>query len=139
MIDRNDIIGEWKLLEFEIEDIKQNKKQWRADSQGILIYTPSGYMSVSINSKIDGDQGSSINKFNSILFYAGTYKLNENGKIIHHVTNASDPNRIGKKMIREGTLIGDSLKLVGDGDFGIATIIWQRIKKMCAKNSSTHV
>lgn len=128
MFDQKDIVGEWKLIVFEIEDLKQNKRIWRKNSCSILIYTSSGYMSVSINGEIDGDPSSVINKFNSILSYAGTYKLEKDGNIIHRVTNASDPSRIGKEMIREGILNGDTLKIIGKGEFGTAVIVWQRIK-----------
>lgn len=67
-------------------------------------------------------------KFKSILFYAGTFEVDGN-KVIHHVTNASDINRVGKDMIREVILENDKLILIAKGDFGLTTLSWRKINK----------
>lgn len=60
----------------------------------------SGYMSVSINKAIEREsENESADLVDSILFYSGTYRI-EGDKIWHHVTNASNPARIGCALIR---------------------------------------
>ena len=127
MITRNDLAGEWELQDFTLEKNDKIPTSWREHCTGLLIYTLSGHMSVSINSKITGDKTLSVNKFESILFYSGTYEVDRN-LIMHNVMNASDPERIGKKLIRESIREGDSLILIGRGEFGVAKLIWKRVK-----------
>jgi hypothetical protein len=121
----NDIIGSWKLTIFEITTSAGVTKPWGNNSHGLLIYTPAYTMSVSINKDIEGDSTNPANRFNSILFYSGTYELKD-GVITHHVTNASDPDRIGKLMMREASINGDVLTLIGSGTFGSARLIWSK-------------
>lgn len=128
MITINNLIGSWKLHDFEIANPAGVAKPWGKNVHGMLIYTPDATMSVSINRDIDGDHSNATNRFNSILFYSGTYELKDN-VITHHVTNASDPDRIGKPMIREASLSDDFLTLVGSGVFGRAKLIWVRHSK----------
>src|SRR5690349_917977 len=105
-----DICGSWALESFEIESPEKKVASWGREAKGLLIYADTGHMSVSINKAVesDPDQTESENLFDSILFYSGTYQLN--GELIRHqVTNASNPSRIGKEMLRyaklEGTLL----------------------------------
>ena len=124
MINKKDIVGEWSLQDFTIES-NDKIRPWRTNAHGLLIYTLSGYMSVSIN----GDEAEKLahsKTANSILFYSGRYRIVEN-MIIHEVINASDANRIGKEMIRTAFQEKDKLILVGKGEFGTATLTWKKI------------
>jgi Lipocalin-like domain len=78
-------------------------------------------MSVSINS----DQAKSP-WLDSLLFYAGTFEISEN-QVIHNVTNATEPKRIGTRMLREAILTGNRLSLIANGDFGTATLVWEKV------------
>lgn len=122
------IAGVWKLKSFYIT--KNGKKtSWGKNMTGMLIYYPTGYMSVSINSKIGKvDKNNSMAILNSILFYSGKYTMKDN-IILHEVENASDPDRIKKIMFREATINGNSLKLIGKGNFWTAELIWNRISQ----------
>lgn len=126
MITIKDLVGEWELSNFIIEKQNGVRKPWGKNMTGLLIYTSNGYMSVSINQAIDKRISSAEDKFKSILFYSGTYEVVED-KIIHHVTNASDLNRIDNDMVREATLDLDKLMLIGHGDFGSAFLTWRKI------------
>ena len=119
-LNSNAVIGSWKLSSFKI---KKNElaKDWRSKANGLLIYTKDGYMSVSINSE-END-----NWLDSILFYAGTYQVND-GKIEHFVLNASSKSRIGRNMVREATLNDKYLTLQAEGDFGEAILVWEKQK-----------
>ena len=123
-----EIVGTWLLEKFEIEDPTGNKRPWGHGCHGTLIYAPSGHMSVSINRQIESksDNGSK-DTMDSILFYAGTYAV-DGSTVVHQVTQASDPNRIGKSLLRHGELAGDTLSLRSPLEsFGTAHLKWKRI------------
>jgi len=126
MLTKKDLAGEWQLQSFNLIKAEQKETPWRKNTHGILIYTLSNYMSVSINGGKNENLLLPENKYNNILFYAGTYEVSNN-KITHFVTNASDPTRIGKNMVREATLDGAQLKLITKTDFGRVALIWERI------------
>ena len=108
------LIGEWSLKSFTLKKESEGRaSDWRGHpSTGMLIYTSSGHMAVSINSSKSSD--SKEEKFDNTLFYSGKYSL-QNGEIHHRVVNASDPDRIGKNLVRE--LIAhseDEIELIGN-------------------------
>ena len=111
--------GSWKLRSFEIVT-EGVSSLWRAKAHGILIYSPYGYMSVSINSEQGTDEW-----VDSVLFYAGTYRV-EGGTVVHDVTNATSASRMGSPMVRAAVLQGDELELSASGDFGKAVLVWGR-------------
>lgn len=125
-----EVAGTYRLLSFEIHQKDGIVRQWSAQVHGTLIYSAEGTMAVSIN----GDRRAASNHpaeglLASILSYAGTYSV-ENGVIRHQVTEASDPERIGKEMVRDARWVSnDELELAGSGDFGRAVLIWKRKAK----------
>lgn len=129
-------IGTWELISFEIEDLEGNRKPWGKNTHGLLIYTPTGHMSVSINKEIElSGEGEAQDIFNSTLFYAGTYSINQGDEVFvrHHVTEASNPSRIGKEMLRHMRFFTDSgentLELSSPKEsFGRGIIIWKKIE-----------
>jgi len=129
MLKQNDLIGSWELEAFQIESTTKKISSWGRNSHGLLIYTDSGHMSVSINRDIEGDPEDPANIFKSILFYSGTYQLKDQ-TIYHQVTNASNPARIGKEMIRYARLEKDRMTLTTpEESFGKAILIWKRVSK----------
>lgn len=125
---KTDVIGTWDLQSFEIEDLQGNLRPWGAGVHGLLLYTNSGHMSVSINKNVEKkSDNDGQNNFDSILFYSGTYSVD--GKIIKHlVTQASNPARIGKEMIRYAVLQGDVLTLESPKEsFGKAILKWKKV------------
>jgi hypothetical protein len=125
---KNKIFGTWLLERFLIESPQKEQRNWGTNTHGLLIYSPSGHMSVSINrdvekkSDVDGQ-----NYFDSILFYSGTFEVD--GEIVkHQVTEASNPNRIGKEQVRFAKLENDILTLTSpDESFGRAILTWKKI------------
>jgi hypothetical protein len=123
--------GSYNLTSFEIEDLQGVTKSWGTNLSGLLIYTPTGHMSVSINKAIENDpeQTDEQNLFDSILFYSGTYAI-EGDLIRHQVMNASNPSRIGKEMLRYASWNPDqsSVTLATPKEsFGRAILTWQKI------------
>ncbi|MBC7457765.1 MAG: lipocalin-like domain-containing protein [Bdellovibrionaceae bacterium] len=114
---QSDLIGSWKLVEFLIEDLTGKTNHWGENCTGLLLYTKDNQMSVSINRKVEAKSDiEEKNFFDSILFYSGVFKtdsVNENNPellknpftnsnitIKHSVQHASNPNRIGKELLR---------------------------------------
>lgn len=123
-----DVVGTWVLESFEIENPQKEKRQWGANSQGLLIYTDNGYMSVSINKTVEAKSNlEAQNLFDSILFYSGTY-LVDGSTVRHKVTQASNPSRIGKEMLRFAELSEGILTLSSpEESFGRAILKWRKV------------
>lgn len=127
----SDVLGSWTLESFEIESPEKKSSPWGKQTAGLLIYGETGHMSVSINKAVEEDpeQTECENLFDSILFYSGTYQL-EGSLIRHQVTNASNPARIGKEMLRFAELSGDVITLTTPEEkFGRAILKWRKIKR----------
>lgn len=125
---KDQIAGVWELEGFLIENPQGETRNWGSNAQGLLIYTESGHMSVSINKDVENKSAvESQNFFDSILFYSGTYSV-DGETIKHKVTQASNPNRIGKELIRFATLEGDLLTLISPAEsFGRAILKWRKV------------
>lgn len=121
-------VGAWKLASFTLTSPQQEPKSWRSHSHGLLIYTANKYMSVSINSEVTSRPTSQEKEIlDSVLFYSGTYEVSEQS-IIHKVTNATDPARIGQNLIRTFHLENNILTLTANGPYGTAELKWEKIK-----------
>lgn len=125
---KNEIVGTWLLESFLIESKQNEKRDWGANVHGLLIYASSGYMSVSINKDVEKKSTVDVqNYFDSILFYSGTFSVD--GLVVkHQVTEASNPNRIGKEQIRYAKLKNNLLTLTSpDESFGRAILTWRKV------------
>lgn len=122
------IFGVWKLESFLIEISNGETRQWGSNTHGLLLYTETGHMSVSINKDVENKSTVDVqNIFDSILFYSGTYSVDGN-TIKHMVTQASNPSRIGKELLRTATLEGNLLTLTSPPEsFGRAILKWRKI------------
>jgi len=122
--------GTYTLESFEIENPEGVCTPWGVNTRGLLIYTPDGYMSVSINKDVDAAQSGDAEFeaiFDSILFYSGTYQL-EGNLIRHQVTQASSPARIGREMLRYASWNGPCVTLVTPKEsFGRAILVWRKV------------
>lgn len=127
-MEKGHFAGTYKLESFEIEEGSGHRRPWGKDVHGLLIYTADGYMSVSINKAVETkSDNDSKNIFDSILFYSGTYQ-SDGGTITHQVTQASNPQRIGKTLMRYANIEGDKVTLSSPKEsFGIAHLTWKRI------------
>lgn len=129
MSTKDQIVGSWRLAAFQIEDVEGNRRDWGNNIHGLLIYAPTGHMSVSINKDIENDpeQSESENRFDSTLFYSGTYVVDGN-TITHKVTEASNPDRIGRDMIRYAEFEKDLVVLTTPKEsFGRAILTWRKV------------
>ncbi|OFZ30735.1 MAG: hypothetical protein A2622_13785 [Bdellovibrionales bacterium RIFCSPHIGHO2_01_FULL_40_29] len=125
---KNQIVGTWLLERFLIETPQNEQRDWGSNAQGLLIYTSSGHMSVSINRDVEKKSDvEAQNYFDSILFYSGTFVVD--GEVVkHQVMQASNPNRIGKEQIRFAKLENNILTLTSPNEsFGRAILTWRKI------------
>ena len=116
---RAELLGVWELVSFTFET-ENGTQPWRREVHGTLIYEPSGYMALAINSAVDDDL-----VYESIFFYSGRFTVAED-TLTHAITNASNPDRIGHHLVRNYRLDGDSLVLSGSDGFGTGEIRWRR-------------
>ena len=125
---KNAVIGVWTLEAFTIFPKEGGSWPWGEGLRGLLIYTESGHVSVSINRNFLPKSGNAEkDALGSVLFYAGTYSV-EGNVIRHQVTQATNPDRIGREMIRFATLENTTLKLATpDEAFGKAELVWRKI------------
>ena len=130
MLSYENIIGTWKLDKFIlVNKADLTEKNWGQNTNGILIYTREGYMSASINSKITAAEVNAEIIGKHSLFYAGTYEIKQD-IVLHHVTNASDPKRIGKIMQRRVVLEDKVLKLTTERDYGEVILTWHKTPEL---------
>lgn len=122
------IQGTWALETFLIENLQNETRPWGQNISGLLIYNPSGHMSVSINKSIEKkSEIEAQNILDSFLFYSGTYSV-EDKTVKHQVTQASNPARIGKEMHRFAVLESGLLTLTSPQEsFGKAILKWRKI------------
>lgn len=124
-----DLVGVWHLNgSFEIEDHDGKKTLWRNSPHGLLIYTEDGHMSVSINAAIEAHPDKK-HILDHVIFYAGRYEFKEPDTVTHHVTNATDLDRIGTNLERKVSLKENTLEIVGQGKHGKAILVWEKEKK----------
>lgn len=125
-MNRQNIIGSWSLESFEIKRPTGDIEKWGSNPHGLLIYAEDGKMSVAINGQISAEEKDPAAKLKSVLFYSGTFEVS-GSRIIHHVTQATDPQRIGRELIRDAKLDDKLLTLTGSGGFGTAIVKWRKI------------
>ena len=125
---KDQILGAWALASFEIETPSGTRRSWGQNAHGLLIYDKTGRMSVSINRDADAATEDKFERiFDSILFYSGRFEVKAT-EIFHTVENASNPERIGKKLVRSAALSGNELTLSSPKeDFGTAHLKWRKL------------
>ena len=127
-INTKNIIGVWSLQSFVITDENNLSKNWGDNVHGTLIYTESGHMSISINRQLVSTDNEFKDIYDAILSYAGIYQINGD-KIIHTVTESSNPARIGQDQVRHAKLDNGHLVLSsGKESFGVARLVWAKLK-----------
>lgn len=121
-----DLVGTYRLQSFQIHRKDGTTSPWAENAHGTLLYGADGSMSVAINgAPVEaGLKGEAL--LAKFLFYSGTYQVAD-GVVRHHVTEATDPQRIGKAMVREARwLAPGELELSATADYGRSVLVWKR-------------
>lgn len=137
----NPFIGAWRLVSYTVEDENHiTAYPMGADAEGVIMYTPDGYMSVQIQEAGRGafenenirrgteDEWAAAGR--SYLAYAGAYEVRE-GEVIHAVGFSLFPNWVGSDLHRFYRFEGDRLYLsTAPEDTGrrtlVSRLVWER-------------
>jgi hypothetical protein len=138
------VIGAWKLQSYESSSIDGSNVTYPlgAHAQGIIMYTPDGYMSAQLmrsdRPHLSGDDmhpdrlDELAAAAGGYLSYSGPYSVVGDGLIAHHIAISLLPNWIGGTQYRAARLHGSVLELsppepilIG-GQHRNARLVWRR-------------
>ena len=136
--------GDWGLVSWTIEypDSGRSTQPFGADAEGLLMYSAGGHMSAILQTRNrpklsranlavvpDAEKAAA---FGSYLQYAGTWTV-QDGKVLHTVRFAMNPNLTGTVQVRAIGFEGDLLVLTAEeplenaGTLRCHRIVWTRI------------
>lgn len=136
----NPLVGAWRLVSYEAHGPGGVLYPLGEDAAGYIMYTPDGYMSVSMMAAgrrnfADGDMLSGTNDekieaAETYVSYCGRYDY-QGDRVVHMVETAFFPNRVGTEQVRYIELHGDTLTLctppmVLGGVSRQGRIVWRR-------------
>lgn len=142
MISKNDLIGAWELESWAIgyADRDDLSYPYGEDPQGLLVYSPDGWMSAAI-ARSDRDQFPADvpyrkvpdelkgRAFSTYFHYAGRYRV-QDGDVIHYVSMSLNPGFPGTEQLRHAELDGHTLVLSGKDSVGeverFHSLVWHR-------------
>ena len=119
------LIGTWSLLDWYNEtDAGQRLYPLGKQATGYISYSQDGFVfvhmmaadraSFCVNDPFGGTADEDSEAFKTHITYAGRYTYNGD-HVIHDVTQASCPNWIGTKQIRQVALVDQRLRLSAAG------------------------
>ena len=135
------LVGTWKLISATSTspDGKVDPEVYGAAPHGYISYTEDGHMMVlftfsdrpNLNgSWISAPEAERAQAFATVLGYGGTYSVDGN-TVTHHVTVATDPNRVGESLSRTFKIAGDRITLTTPPialleTANVYTLVWER-------------
>jgi hypothetical protein len=137
----NPLVGTWRLVAFEFRsEDGQVSYPFGPDALGYLIYTPDGYMSVSLMTAdrprfatMDTRLATRAEKAaaeDTYVAYCGRYTL-QGDMVVHHLELSLLPNLVGTDQVRHYRLQADQLTistppLLQAGRLQTSHLIWRR-------------
>lgn len=144
MIMQGQIEGGWELVAWEIHyGESEVAYPFGTGPKGLLVYTSDGFMSAQLSVSVRPSlQGQSVRKLTDaqrqsllegFFAYCGAYTVIENS-IVHHVSQALNPDFIGTDQVRRAELSNDHLTLSGreedaSGQVREHILRWRRAKR----------
>ena len=141
-MDKNQLIGTWRLISFEIRNTdEQVSYPYGEDAIGYLLYTFDGYMSATLmrakRSKFaardiaGGTIEEQIMAVQTYLSYCGKYEIQDN-KVIHHIEASLFPNWVGIDQERffefkDNRLFLSTPPLLVSGKQQVANLAWEHL------------
>ncbi|MBI4371078.1 MAG: lipocalin-like domain-containing protein [Elusimicrobia bacterium] len=122
------MVGTWRLKSVDVVDSPRegDVRPWGRRPEGLLSYTPDGYMFVAINGGDESGPGLS-RELRDMLFYAGRWELGEKGALAHVILHSADVDRIGVRLERTARVSGKTLTIVGRGRAGhMVRLVWKK-------------
>jgi Lipocalin-like domain len=145
---RDQLIGAWKLVSYvhNPTDGSPPFQPLGEDPQGIMMYTPDGYMSAQLSTPerprfasgdwLDGTTEDYVAEATSYIAYSGPFHVDEETKTVTHSMFVSlFPNWTGQTQPRLVKLDGDRLELGADspiqssGKWVISVLTWRRAER----------
>ena len=142
---REQLIGAWKLVSYQEipTDGSEPFEPLGSDPQGIIMYTPDGYMSAQLSAPdrkpfasgdwFDATDEEYKNEATTYIAYTGPFHVNEEtGELNHSMFVSLFPNWIGQTQPRLVSLEGDTLKLgsaspiMSSGKEVMSQLVWKR-------------
>ncbi|WP_084496693.1 lipocalin-like domain-containing protein [Nocardia amamiensis] len=120
-----DLVGTWELVSYyDIDENDATSQGPLGDApRGLLIYGAHGYMSVSMM-RTDGAAGAT-----PFMGYAGTWRRSGT-EVVHAISVCSNPAWADTEQVRQMSLTGDVLTLIGSAQVGGRTqrrvLTWRR-------------
>ena len=143
---RDKLIGAWELVSYVERDSPGGPANYphSEHAQGLIMYTPDGYMSAQIMTPgrpaydqpiaRGGTTEQAATAAMGYLAYSGPYSVDEStGVVDHHVTVSLLPNWLGSTQVRHTQLEGDRLTIssttpLADGGNVWSTLVWARAR-----------
>lgn len=141
-VDANPLVGAWSLVSFEVRAADGRVSYpYGSDALGHIIYSPDGYMSVTIMSAnrpdfetsdlLGGSLEERAEAARTYVSYSGPYEVLA-GRLVHHVEVSLFPNWVGGSQERFYELEDDRLRLstapmLLSGSEQQAHLIWARV------------
>jgi len=122
-MDKEKLIGTWKFESMKVETEKgEIVYPYGEKPFGMLIYTPSGHMSVLLmrpdrprfasNDPLSGSPEEIESAYGGFDAYCGTYSVDEEkGTVTHHIEGSKFPNWVGTDQVRNFQFSNDKLLL----------------------------
>ena len=140
--DRQALVGVWRYaseVDTRVDGSPAPASAW-SDSQGLLIYTSDGFVSVVVMPRKRAWlwESASIAELRESVTngtaYAGRYELDPSAHTISHITSVSmEPAYEDKRLVRSYALDGNTLKLSGSFPYGgekiLFAITWTRVSE----------
>jgi hypothetical protein len=141
---RDKLVGAWELVSYVERDSLDGHVRYPhgEDAQGLIMYTPDGYMSAQIQSAgrpnydrpvaSGGTTEQAAAAALGYLAYSGRYFVDEStGDIRHEAKLSLVPNYLGKFHLRHSDLDGDQLRLSAQtalpgGGTVYSSLVWVR-------------
>jgi len=138
------VVGSWKLVSYDTTTPQGvTTYPLGEDAVGLLIYLPSGRMSVQFMrpnpakfASGDAWRGTLEEEraaFRGFFGYAGRYTLDpKHGSVTHHIEISSIPDYVGTNVMRTFTMTGNRITLrtpqrAMAGQTSTSTLIWERV------------
>lgn len=146
LADENPLLGTWKLKTFAREIFATGKKTYPNGEHpdGYISYSADGRMyAFAVSGPEDRvkprnvypDNEERVKLHQTMFAYAGTYTLEGDGKVIHHVDISWNELWTGTEQVRFYKLDGNILSIISapnispdDGSEGRAILTWEKVK-----------
>jgi len=149
---RSKLVGAWELIEYKTylpDDPSNIYHPMGSNAQGIIMYTPDGYMSAQLQTPgvpdftLPGQDGDWAKVGRNYVAYTGRFFLDEKGDdkgplLVHEMRNSNLPRLVGDRQRRlceikdesEGRFlylrVGEPIKFGGEDR--LAVVRWRRLE-----------